>query len=54
MVANADTAHRLDDALTNLIPWHGPVAPRAHLHTDAPTLDLSGTWRFQLGCVSYM
>lgn len=48
MVANADTAHRLDDALTNLIPWHGPVAPRAHLHTDAPTLDLSGTWRFQL------
>lgn len=36
MVANADTAHRLDDALTNLIPWHGPVAPRAHLHTTPP------------------
>lgn len=48
MVANADTAYGLDNALTNLIPWHGPIAPQAHLHTDAPTLDLSGIWRFQL------
>lgn len=48
MVANADTAPGIDAALTNLVPWQGPVAPRAHLHTDAPTLDLSGTWRFQL------
>ena len=48
MVANDDTAQGLHDALTNLIPWDGPVAPRAHLHTDAPALDLSGTWRFQL------
>ncbi|MSS45962.1 DUF4981 domain-containing protein [Cutibacterium sp. WCA-380-WT-3A] len=48
MVANADTAHGYDDALTNLIPWDGPIAPRAHLHTDAPALDLSGTWRFRL------
>ncbi|MDO4413332.1 glycoside hydrolase family 2 TIM barrel-domain containing protein [Cutibacterium sp.] len=38
----------MDDALTNLVPWQGPIAPRAHLHTDAPSLDLSGTWRFQL------
>ena len=48
MVANDDTAQGLHDALTNLIPWDGPVAPRAHLHTDAPALDLSGTWRCQL------
>ena len=48
MVANADTAPGIDAALTNLVPWQGPVAPRAHLQTDAPTLDLSGTWRFQL------
>ncbi|WCC79397.1 DUF4981 domain-containing protein [Cutibacterium equinum] len=48
MVANADAAPGAEEALTNLIPWQGPIAPRAHLHTDAPTLDLSGTWRFRL------
>ncbi|MDG4825758.1 glycoside hydrolase family 2 TIM barrel-domain containing protein [Asanoa sp. WMMD1127] len=26
---------------------HGTVAPRAALHTDAPSIDLSGVWRFR-------
>lgn len=48
MAADADTPHAPDPALTNLLPWQGPVPPRAHLHSDAPLLDLSGTWRFRL------
>ncbi|GIF62455.1 beta-galactosidase [Asanoa ishikariensis] len=27
---------------------HGTVPPRAALHTDAPSIDLSGAWRFRL------
>jgi len=27
---------------------HGTVAPRAALHSDAPSIDLSGAWRFRL------
>ena len=35
-------------SLTDRSPGAGRVAPRAHFHSDAPRLDLSGRWAFRL------
>ncbi|MBR8743278.1 glycoside hydrolase family 2 TIM barrel-domain containing protein [Nocardiopsis sp. MG754419] len=37
-----------DAALEGFAPSAGARAPRARLHSDAPELDLNGTWRFRL------
>ncbi|MGC0252507.1 glycoside hydrolase family 2 TIM barrel-domain containing protein [Pseudactinotalea sp. Z1748] len=34
--------------LTDYSPGHGALSPRSRLETDAPTLDLTGTWDFRL------
>ncbi len=35
-------------SLVDFVPWQGAQRPRAHLHTDAPSLSLDGPWQFGL------
>ncbi|MBX7557942.1 beta-galactosidase, partial [Streptomyces sp. tea 10] len=38
--------------LTDHTPGHGALSPRSRLDSDAPVLDLTGTWRFRLSPVA--
>lgn len=38
--------------LTDHSPGHGALSPRSRLDSDAPVLDLTGTWRFRLSPVA--
>jgi beta-galactosidase len=42
------TAYSSPPSLTDRSPGAGRAAPRAHFHSDAPRLDLSGQWAFRL------
>ncbi|WP_113703356.1 glycoside hydrolase family 2 TIM barrel-domain containing protein, partial [Nonomuraea lactucae] len=40
--------------LAHFTPGSGRLEPRAALHSDAPTLDLNGVWRFRLSPVAHV
>ena len=47
--ASTDTTHRADRWWEELPGGRNRLAGRAHLHTDAPALNLDGTWEFRYG-----
>ena len=47
--ASTDTTHRTDRWWEELPGGRNRLAGRAHLHTDAPALNLDGIWAFRYG-----